>query len=440
MSSCAYPRLLFITSSAFNPISGGGITFTNLFTGWPKDKIATVHNDQITTSTDVCAQYYQLGNAEFRWQFPFSLIQPNDRSPTKILPATNTPDDRGNRPIRRMNFARSIMRLWTGDEIPTRARLTQSLEQWIVAFNPQVLYAILGSLPFMELVEAIAKKFHLPMVIHMMDDWPAVLYRKGLYDLYRRSRMERLLAQMTKQAVACLGICDAMSKAYAVRYGVPFTSFHNTVDVASWVAKGRKEWKRGNPFVLLYAGALMPRSQLQSVREVARAVAALGSAGEHIEFHIYGLPPDIAAQRLTLEIAPNILVREVPATMDIVSLFARADLLVLPVNFDQASVNYIHYSMPTKVPAYMCCGIPTLAYGPNSAASIQYAKEWAYCIERQDQRALKDAIIRLASDEELRKALALKSQAIARERHDVLQVRPAFHRLLQQAASISYGS
>ena len=39
------PRILFVTSAAFNGITGGGITFSNLFRGWPQDRLFTVHND-----------------------------------------------------------------------------------------------------------------------------------------------------------------------------------------------------------------------------------------------------------------------------------------------------------------------------------------------------------------------------------------------------------
>lgn len=40
-------RVLFLTSSAFNKVTGGGITFSNLFVGWPIEAIATIHNDPV---------------------------------------------------------------------------------------------------------------------------------------------------------------------------------------------------------------------------------------------------------------------------------------------------------------------------------------------------------------------------------------------------------
>ena len=71
-----YPRVL-IFGQPFNDFSGGGITLTNLFKGWPKSKIAVtfIGHGLFNVTTDVCDTYYQLGKNEHKWIFPFNLIQ-----------------------------------------------------------------------------------------------------------------------------------------------------------------------------------------------------------------------------------------------------------------------------------------------------------------------------------------------------------------------------
>ena len=54
------PRVLFITPFAFNSVSGCGVTYSNLFGGWPKDRLATLHDDFLPVATDVCERYYHL--------------------------------------------------------------------------------------------------------------------------------------------------------------------------------------------------------------------------------------------------------------------------------------------------------------------------------------------------------------------------------------------
>ena len=81
-----YPKIL-IFGQPFNGFSGGGITLTNLFKGWPKEKIAVAYlgHGLVSVTTDVCDTYYQLGEKEHKWKFPFSLIQKKFQSGLKTF-------------------------------------------------------------------------------------------------------------------------------------------------------------------------------------------------------------------------------------------------------------------------------------------------------------------------------------------------------------------
>src|SRR6202035_124025 len=70
-----FPRVLFVTPAAFNHLTGGGVTFSNLFAGWPKDRIATAHNDMVPTSHDVCDRYFVLGRAEIDLFAPLRIAR-----------------------------------------------------------------------------------------------------------------------------------------------------------------------------------------------------------------------------------------------------------------------------------------------------------------------------------------------------------------------------
>ena len=50
------PRVLLLTPEAFNKVTGAGITFSNLFAGWPKDAIAVIHRDVVPVTEDICAR------------------------------------------------------------------------------------------------------------------------------------------------------------------------------------------------------------------------------------------------------------------------------------------------------------------------------------------------------------------------------------------------
>ena len=115
MLASAFPRVLFVTPAAFNHFTGGGVTFSNLFAGWPKDRIATVHNDAVPTSTDVCERYFVLGRSEIDLFAPLRIAR--------------TMRDRGGKsdsgagvgPVTKPGLIARIQ----GDAAPQRARLSE---------------------------------------------------------------------------------------------------------------------------------------------------------------------------------------------------------------------------------------------------------------------------------------------------------------------------
>ncbi len=433
-----------VTQGTFNFLSGTGITFTNLFHGWPQKKIASIHQDSVPPSTGVCTRYYKLTEREFPYGWPYSLkyhFRHYRQKNQNALPSSKSVYV--SVMVEKKSLIYFIKKILAipkqfifGDVLPERTILSEELKTWIEDYKPEVLYTILGSLSQIRLVRKIVEKYRLPLVIHMMDDWPSSLYRKGLFDIYRRHAMKRELKSLLKLATRCLSISDIMAEKFLKRYSVPFTTFHNAVDGDEWKLKSRKNWKRGNPFIMIYAGAIMQNSQLQSVADTADAVASLFQDGKHIKFDIYA-PWYMSSQyREVLERPGCVSVSDAPDNIDITNLFSKADLLLLPVNFDRTSIRFIRYSMPTKVPAYMFSGTPTLAYGPAHVASIDYALnyQWAYCVTKRDQKLLANAIRQLYADENLRASIARRAYLLACERHDQKNVIPLFHRVFALAA------
>src|SRR4051812_47418270 len=69
------PKVLII-SRGFNNDSGGGVTMTHLFSGWPSDKLAVICSGYVLEAnidTSICKTYYQIGHKEDKWMFPLKL-------------------------------------------------------------------------------------------------------------------------------------------------------------------------------------------------------------------------------------------------------------------------------------------------------------------------------------------------------------------------------
>jgi glycosyltransferase involved in cell wall biosynthesis len=422
------PRVLFITPAAFNRTTGGGITFGNLFAGWPKDRLATAHTDPIPTTTETCERYFELGPREIRRA---GVLE-------RLAPAAGGGAAAGHgAPRGRARVLRAAKWLVFGDQLPDRGALSDDLARWIEAFHPELLYTILGTNAMMQLVDAVQRRFALPLVAHMMDDWPATSYRGGALGPVARRRMDRLLRELLRRADGRFGICDAMCAAYARRYGVPFEPFQNTIDLGRWSALAKSAAAPAAAPDVVYIGSILPLAQLQSLADCCRAVADLAREGLGIRLSIYSPAAYAERHRRQLVIDDSISLED--TITDDESFFRRlaaADVLLLPVNFDRRAIDLLRYSMPTKVPAYLASGTPILAYGPAEVAQIRYAlaSGWAHVVCERGARSVREGLRRLLADAPLRTSLSERARRTAAQFHDSTSVRTRFQSRLAQLA------
>jgi glycosyltransferase involved in cell wall biosynthesis len=426
-----FPRVLFITPVAFNPFTGGGATFSSLFAGWPKDRLATIHNDADPTTNDVCENYYVLGPDELDFIEPFGWLRRRRRSAPQVANAAT--DDTPPSPPGTIDRIRNYL---LRDSIPERSRLTPELHRWIADFRPAVIYTILGSNGMMALIENIHATFHLPLVVHIMDDWSTSAHRSGVFAPLERFKMNRWLAHFFKVAETCLGISPAMQDAYSKRYGRPFTAIQFTLDTERWAATAKRDLATAQPPEFLYVGSIFADAQLQSLIDCAKAITELNGEGFPATLRIVTQARNIARYRHLLDLHPSITLE--PSQFDEPTFFdmlARADALLLPVNFDSHSVSLMRYSMPTKVPSYLVSGTPCLVYGSADTAQVQYARDagWGHVIAGRSLPALKAALRRIVEDMPLRQALSDAARK-ASVNHDEKRVRPMFQNVLRQAA------
>ena len=426
------PRVLVVTANNFNLVSGGGITLTNLFRGWPHDRLANVHEDGVPEDHGVCRTFYRLTDDEIRWVWPFSLAQGwYGQKKQQVISAGGAVPGLGAR-----GWLSAVKRL-LGDGAPKRARLTPALLDWVERFQPTLLYGFLGSLEQITLIRSLAARFKLPMVVHLMDDWPAVLHRRGLLSPIMGPLIRRELACVLKDARGRLAICDDMCREYRDRYGYEFTAFQNALDPAGWLPHARNQWQAGVPFIARYVGSILPDGQKDSLTDIAKAVAGLWHAGRNIQLRVHAPKGDAEYLRCLGLPTDAVVIEGPPDPVRVPRLLAESDLLLLPYNFDARSARYIRLSLPTKAPAYMISATPVLVYAPADVATARYAarERWGYVVSSRGEQAVTLALTRLMDDPDLRERLGRQAQAVALARHDAGKVRSEFWDVLAAASS-----
>lgn len=439
-AGAALPRTLFVTPLAFNTFTGGGVTFSNLFRGWPKDRLFTVHQDTLPLSRDVCSNYYGLGVDEIRLAGPLEWARRHlvRRSPQSPAAEAQSASGGPQLPSKFRSMALQSARLVFGNAgLPMTARLSERLAAWIEDARPQVLYSILGSTEMMELTELIRRRFALPTVVHIMDDWRSERARGGLLSPLIRRRLVALFDEAARTATGHLAICDAMADAYGRDYGVTFETVQNVLDSDAWLRHARVDVAAKTPAKLLYAGSIYADVQLQSLMDVAAAVASLRAAGKNLSLDVMCPEFMIAPYRAGIESHDGVRVVPQVARDQYFQTVCAADVLLLPVNFSSSAYRMVRYSMPTKVPEYLVSGVPVFLHGPREVAQVSYAlrEGWGHAVTRRDPQELRRELLRLVEDDGLRKTLVVRARRTAAERHDATAVRGKFREALIKAAS-----
>ena len=228
----SFPRVL-IFGQPFNDFSGGGITLTNLFRGWPKEKIAVtfIGHGLISVTTDVCDTYYQLGSEEHKWIFPFNLIQrkfpsgiktfvPGNSSPVNIIQASTR--------YKLVNrFFYPFLRQIGLFHAVSTITLSDKIKQWLKEWRPELLYIQASTRETINFAREINDFLGVPSVIHVMDDWPSTISNSGILKKYWFRKIDREYRDLLLKVNLHMSISDSMSLEFEKRYGVKFIPFHN---------------------------------------------------------------------------------------------------------------------------------------------------------------------------------------------------------------------
>ena len=459
MSATDRPRVL-ILGPTFDTVTGGGITLTNLFQGWPAERLAMASFDPCLVEPAPAAYRYRLGSAERRWIAPLRFAGAMDiaeggpvgagAAPAGAGPPTAAPgvartgvaagdsDGRaaggGLRPVAKKAF-HGMVGLLGSDEYLRPVRASGALVSWAKAFQPDLLYTQLGTWGITRLALDLQAALGVPTALHMMDDWPEVLYRHGLLGRRLSRRLDRDLRTFIGDASACIAISDAMAREYETRYGREWTYFHNPVEPERWrtADAAGAPGARGD-FTLVYSGRIGPGIE-SSVLDICRVVAGLRRQGRRVRLEIYSIHFDRTSDPRFAAFEGVGLHGAIPDA-NVAATLGAADILVLPFDFHGDAAAFARLSFPTKAPAYEATGVPILVYAPagHAVAADAAARGWGYVVGEPDLGVLAAAITRLMDDGGLRSELSRRALADVAERHEAGVVRERFAATLAAAA------
>ena len=426
-----YPRILHI-GQPFNKHSGGGITISNLFKGWPKESLAVATNFNLSgkPDTSVCENYYQLGYDGKLHPFPLNIFLAKIKT-GKVIYATanNSIPAKSNKGkfSKLYSLITRILNFIGIYNVFYKLKITPEFKKWLFEFNPDIIYSQLSTLELIRFVSEIQQLTNKPVIIHIMDDWPAIINKQGFLYFYWKRVFDREFRNLLDKSTVLMSICDTMSEEYKIRYGKYFIPFHNPIETSYWLPFAKKDHSIKDKFTILYAGRI-GRGIEKSISDIADAVNLLYRSNDKIVFEIQTF--DISRLNKIIRFNDHIKRTDPIEYADLPEKFASADLLILPEDFDSESIEFLKFSIQTKVAEYMISGTPILVYADERTALAKYALKdgWAYVVTQNNIGELTRAINELFSNYSLRKALSEKAREIALKNEDAEIVRENFRK------------
>ncbi|MBX7268046.1 glycosyl transferase family 1 [Micromonospora sp. Llam7] len=415
--------------------TGTALTMSNLFSGWPKDRLAQIYTANITPSRDVCELYFHLP--------PRDRYLPVQYHSMRLLGWNGNTSPQQSRAVsaicagaeRRPTLARMYANMKAIDDV-SPVRITQALTRWARAFDPELVYSVSGSARHMRIAAATARACGVPLVPHFTDDWPATLYTNGeLLGLARRV-VRQETHRLIRLAPLGMVISRPMAQEYSRRYGIPFSVFTNCVDESFFASPRYGADPPDGSLELVYVGALH-LNRWKSLRDIGEALGVMAEGGLPARLTVHSPASDLAryGKYLTdlkwIRLGAPLASHEVPAAL------RSATVLVHVESFDEEVRRYTRYSVSTKIPQYLATGRPILGYGPTEVASMNHIREAdaGVVVGKNNARALVDALTDLCRDAALRWRLAHNGLAFARREHTRENVAARFAATLRSAVT-----
>jgi glycosyltransferase involved in cell wall biosynthesis len=450
-SDTNYPRTL-IVGVQFSEGSGTGTYLGQLFSGWPADRLATVCGDVAPPDWRRCRRDYRIGDLEFRLPALLRRMVPARPSGPLAPPTAQGPQPASPPPSSAASPAgaslgrrlarypwRAMLRLLGGGEVLYRVGPSPEFLAWARSFEPEVIYGRCSSLNNVRFLRRTQQALGLPMVLHLMDDWPGSLYLGGWTSRLIRPRYLAEFAEVIRSADVVVAICREMAEEYQRRYQRPIQWLPMPVELAPYQQAARTQWTAGKPFRLRFGGRIGWAIR-ESLADVARAVHGMRQDGSDVAFDLVTFRPDDAPA--ACRTADGVTVQPPGPLADLPRLQAEADVLVVCYDFDAESFRQARYSMPGKLAECMASGTPILVYAPPGLPVVEYARRegWGRVVDRRDPEALRAAVRELMESASLREQLGQTARRLAAQRHDAQAVSDQMRSLLTSAIANNQGN
>jgi len=393
-----YPRILIFTLyDIFEDNSSVSFTVRSFLEKWPRENIIQVLCEDFNSGQtgQINKNLYRLGHKDIAvasW-----LI--NGTREVKTVMRSQLVKESAKLPLYR-NLTTSLRRLATELYGFLPYRRSFSLDAFIAAAAPDIIYCNTSSPRMYKLSDRYSKKLKIPFFPHIMDDWPNIIGSSTKFASPLNYYYKNYLTRLFRRCPAAFCISKYMCEEYALRY-----KYNNFFPLMHSVEKHEDDnigCNEDNIRTIIYAGSLYLERNLTIIK-LAEAIEQLNV--HNIRIVVYA--PEKQWEELEKGFASykTIEYGGFVSQQELEKVISNTWGLALIESFDPEMLEYTRLSMSTKVPEYLASGKPILAIGNEIQGSIRYIKEYNAGYVATDMSELHQVVKMMIEEKNISKIL-----------------------------------
>jgi glycosyltransferase involved in cell wall biosynthesis len=211
-------------------------------------------------------------------------------------------------------------------------------------------------------------------------------------------------------------ITEAQQTFYKKKYGITTVVLSHSVDFSLVNRRTSHEKTLSNKSykIIAYSGSIYPQMNLDSLQRLIQAASTIKEYDIRIIFFT-SVSKEVLAKWNLLNSKVEV---KFVSTPELLSLLDEADILFLPLAFTNCDYLEVQTVFPTKTLEYLLAQTPILVHAPKGSYLADYAsaKNFGYVVDRPDVSQLREGILRLLKDDNLRSQLISGAKKAASER------------------------
>ena len=413
------PKVLIVSRNTWDDTRGTSSTLSNLFADYDSDRLAHVYIETRQPNTKCCHRFFQISEISlvhklYKWRIKTGhIIDTNEECGGETNERIAFQEQAMLQHVREHRLILySIMRevLWGFNGWKSK-----ELKQFILDFDPDVIWMDSSPLPFMyRLFNHVLKITKKSATIFMQDDvYTYESCGKNFWAKVMKYRLRHWVKKVVSQCDNMFVASPKMKREYDKLFGVNSIFIAKSIDFKEDLKVGASIHQ---PLRIVYMGQVI-YGRIYSLIAIAKTLKKINTGGVIIQFSIYtnNHIPDKLKSQLLVPGSVN-LCAPVPYN-EVQNVIAENDIVVFVESFDPRFCKVARLSFSTKICDYLASGKCILVVGPEDSAPIEYFKEEDAAMVATSIEEIEEQIIRL-SNPQVVKDYAQKAHTCALRNHD----------------------